>query len=118
MVAMGIINVFPGTSGESIASMTDAQIRCDNEIRQVHGQKVRSFVVDDLSSYYDYDSGRYKLYYELDFHRSPSKSTGVTKFYMNCFVGSTGRIRNMELYEEKSFTPKAVRRTKGNAFGM
>ncbi|MBX2810101.1 MAG: hypothetical protein KTR20_15890 [Cellvibrionaceae bacterium] len=117
LMAVGIIDLFPKSNGK-VHSMTDAQFICDKALRAEHGEALRSFVVDDHSSHFDDASGRYKMFYEIDMFKGGAKQQGVNKFYANCFVSANGRIRNMDLFEEKSYVPKAVRRTKGNAFGI
>ncbi|MBX2809645.1 MAG: hypothetical protein KTR20_13555 [Cellvibrionaceae bacterium] len=117
LMAVGIVDLFPEGSAQ-VQSMTDAQFICDKALRSEYGQTLRSFVVDDHSSHFDGQSSRYKMFYEMDMYREGNKGQGVNRFYVNCFVSANGRIRNLELFEEKTYTPKAVRRTKGNAFGL
>ncbi|MGH1485622.1 MAG: hypothetical protein ACRBCI_05325 [Cellvibrionaceae bacterium] len=117
LMATGIIDISPAASGPA-NSMTDAQLICDKALQTEHGDKLQMFSMDDLSSHSDGQKGGYKLYYEMNMFRDASRRTGVDKFYVNCFVSASGRIKQMDLLEEKSYVPKAGRRTKGNAFGL
>jgi hypothetical protein len=116
LMATGIINISPATSGPA-NSMTDAQLICDRALQAEHGDKLQIFTLDDLSSHPD-DKGGFMMYYELNMFRDASKKTGINKFYVNCFVNASGRIRQMDLFEDKGYMPKAGRRTRGNAFGL
>jgi hypothetical protein len=117
LMATGIIDISTSTNGPA-NSMTDAQFICNNALQKEHGDRLQAFSMDDLSSREDKARGGYKLYYELEMYRDASKQTGVTHFYVNCFVAANGRIRRMDLMEEKIFVPKPVKRTHGNAFGL
>ncbi len=117
LMATGIIDIYPDEHGP-VNSMTDAQFICDQELQAEHGELMQMFVLDDLSSHSDDKRGGYKLYYEMNMYRDASRSTGVNKFYINCFVSAGGRIKRMELFEEKEYAPKAGRRSQGNAIGL
>lgn len=117
LMATGIIDISPATSGPA-NSMTDAKLICDGELQQEYGNKLQAYAMDDLSSRSGGKGGGYRLYYEITMYRDSGRKTGVDKYYVNCFVTATGRIRQFELFQEKTYVPKAGRRTKGNAFGL
>ena len=117
LMATGMIDI-SSVAGEPVNSMTDAQLICDKALQAEHGDQLQMFSMDDLSSHSDGNTGDYNLYYELNMFRGVGRQSGVTKFYANCFVTASGRVRQMDLLEEADYVPKAVRRTKGNAFGL
>ena len=117
LMAMGVINVQPQNS-TPVNSMTDAMFVCDKALLAEHGDRLQISTLDDLSSRPDAQAGGFMLFYELNLYRDAKGKSGVNKFYVNCFVSDKGRIRRMDLYEEKNFVPKPVRRTHGNAFGL
>lgn len=122
LMATGVIDI---ASKEStvVSSIMDAQFICDKELKMEYGDKVQTYTVDDLSSRADDKRGGYKMYYELtmypgDKEKGIRRNTGVNMYYANCFVSSTGLVRQLDLFEEKSYVPKAGKRTKGNDFGL
>ena len=117
LMAVGIIDLFPD-EGKSVNSMTDAYIVCNDAIKSEHGEQVRSVMMDDFSSRFDEVSGRYKMFFEVDMFREKQNQAGINKFFVNCFVSPNGRIRALDLFEEKPYIPKAGKRTTGNAFGL
>jgi len=117
LMAVGVININP-ENRRVVNNMGDAMSICEGEIQQEHGSLLQAFAVDDLSSHGDKASGGYRLYYELNMYRDTTRQSGVNKYYVNCFVSAGGRIKRMELLEDKTFVPKALRRTKGNAIGL
>jgi hypothetical protein len=117
LMATGIIDINSSANGP-VNNLTDAQYVCNNALKKEHGDKLQAFALDDLSSREDPNNGGYKLYYEMEMYRDASKQTGVSHFYVNCFVTAAGRIRRMDLMEEKIFVPKPVKRSHGNAFGL
>ena len=116
LMATGIIDISQQTDGPA-NSMTDAQFICAKALKAEHGGKMQSFALDDHSSRGD-ESGGYKMFYELNMFRGGDRNSGVTKFYVNCFVTSSGRVRRLDLFEEKPYVPKAGKRSHGNAFGL
>jgi hypothetical protein len=117
LMASGAINIKAGPNGPA-ESMTDAQLICDRAIAEEHGATMQSFVVDDMSSRTDKKGGGYKVYYELNLYRDASRSSGVKKHFVNCFVSSSGRVNRMDVFEDKIFVPKPIQRSSGNAFGL
>ena len=117
LMATGVIKV--SEKSGSIASMTDAQLLCDQELRKDYGVAMNSFVVDDRSSHFDNNTGKFKMFYEMEVYRDASQQTGTKIFFVNCFVsGKRGTITRMDYLEQKDFVPKAGRRTHGNPFGL
>lgn len=117
LMVTGIIDINPEKK-RTVSNMGDAMSICDNAIQEDHGALLQAFALDDLSSHGDKESGGYRLYYELNMYRDNTRQTGVNRFYVNCFVSAKGRIKRMDLLEDKSFVPRALRRSKGNAIGL
>lgn len=103
----------------SVGSMTDAESICNAEIRQEKGSVLNSFMVDDRSSRYDEEMGKFKVFYQVEVYLDESRQTGTGIYYVNCFVSARrGIITQIDFLEQADFKPKAVRRTHGNPFGM
>ncbi|MGH1440000.1 MAG: hypothetical protein ACRBBR_07830 [Cellvibrionaceae bacterium] len=117
LMVTGVININPENK-RVVSNMGDAMSICDGAIHDEHGSLLQTFALDDLSSHGDKESGGYRLYYELNMYRDNTRQTGVNKFYVNCFVSAKGRIKRLDLLEDKSFVPRALRRSKGNAIGL
>lgn len=117
LMVTGIIDINPENK-RVVSNMGDAMSICDSAIQEDHGALLQAFALDDLSSHSDRESGGYRLYYELNMYRDNTRQTGVNKFYVNCFISAKGRIKRMDLLEDKSFVPRAVRRSKGNVIGL
>ena len=112
-VEMGVGDASP------IAYIIDAEKVCVRRIKEDHGKNVSAVSVDDRSSFFDKEAGKYKLHYQLELFRDAAKKSGVSAFFVNCVVSaSSGRIFRIEYLEQMDFKPKAVRREKGNAFGF
>lgn len=117
LMVTGVININEEKK-QVVSNMGDATSICDQALQDEHGDLMQAFALDDLSSHGDEESGGYKLFYEMNMYRDTSRQSGVQKFYVNCFVSAAGRIKRMDLLEDKSFVPKAVRRTSGNVIGL
>lgn len=117
MMATGFIDVTPQSYGP-VNSMTDAMIICDRAIHEEHNDGIQTLTLDDLSSRSDAGGDGFRLYYEISMYRDPSHTTGTKTFYANCFVTASGRVKRMDLYEQKNFVPKAIRRSRGNPIGI
>lgn len=117
-MAIGVIDLSSTTKYGPANSLTDAQFICDKVLKEEYGAKLQSIALDDLSSRENNKRDGYKLFYEMNLYRDASRKTGVSKFYVNCFVSAAGVIRQLDLSEEKTFAPKAGRRTTGNRFGI
>ncbi len=105
--------------GKEIAEIIDAEQICERRMRGDHGSAISNVSVDNRSSRFDQSSGQFKLYYKLDLYRNGQRGSGVSLFYVNCFVrASHGDIARIEYLEQLDFKPKAVRREKGNPFGF
>lgn len=117
LMVTGVIDI-NADNKRMVNNLGDAMSICDGAIQEEHGGLLQAFVLDDLSSHGDEKSGGYRLYYEMSVYRDATRQTGINKFYINCFVSAGGRIKRMDLLEDKAFVPRAVRRTKGNAIGL
>jgi len=107
------------TAKPQVSSILSAQDICDDEIRKDKGAMLNSYVVDSLSSRYDAAMGKFKMFYQIELYLDKSRQTGTAIYYVNCFISARrGVITQMDYMENKSFVPKAVRRTNGNAFGL
>lgn len=117
LVSLGVIEL--GSSNPPVKSLIDAELLCDTEIRNDYEETLSSFFVDDRSSRFDNKEGKYKLFYQMQVYRDGNKKGGVETYYVNCFVSSAkGAVTDMRYYEDRDFTGKPIRRTKGNAFGL
>lgn len=117
LMVTGVININPENK-LVVSNMGDAMSICDRAIQDEQGALLQAFAVDDLSSHGDEVSGGYRLFYEMNRYRDATRQTGVDKFYINCFVSAKGRIKRLDVLEDKSFVPRAVRKSKGNAIGL
>lgn len=117
LLASGSLDLASG-SQRSVNHIGDAMLICDKELQDEHGELMQAFAVDDLSSHGDKESGGYRLYYEVNMYRDSSRQTGVQKYYINCFVSSKGNIKRFDFLEDKTFVPKALRKTRGNEIGL
>jgi len=116
LMAMGVVKLQPPT--KAMGSMMDAENMCNGLIREDYQENLSSFHVDDFSSRFNEDAGQYMMFYEVELKRDVNTPSGVDKFFLNCFVSVKGRLAAFDLFEEKAFVPKALKRGTGNAFGM
>lgn len=116
LIAVGVIKLEQPT--QAMNSIVDAENMCNGLIRQDYQANLSSFHVDDFSSRFNADTGQYMMFYEVELKRDMNTPSGVNKYFLNCFVSAKGRLAAFDIFEEKTFVPKAVRRTTGNAFGM
>ncbi len=118
LMVTGVLSIDEGPKTD-VASILDAQYVCDDDIKREYGKRVRAFYPDDHSSRFDARKGLYLMFYELHLYDNSATKKEIKKFYVNCFVSpKKGRVVNLELLEHTEDKPKAVRRTKGNAFGL
>ena len=103
---------------QPMGSLMDAENMCNGLIREDHQENLSSFVVDDFSSRFNEETGQYMMFYEVELKRDVDNPSGVDKYFLNCFVSSKGRLSVFDIFEERTFVPKAIKRTSGNAFGM
>ena len=116
LMAMGVVKY--DQPRVSLGSMLDAENMCNGLIKEDHQENLSSFVVDDFSSRYNEQTGEYMMFYEVELKRDVNNPSGVDTYFLNCFVSKKGRLSVFNLVEDKTFVPKAIKRTTGNAFGM
>ncbi len=117
LMVVGVININP-QNNVMVNNMGDAISVCDDAIKDEYRDLLQAFNVDDLSSLRDPESGGFKLYYDVNIYRDETRRTGVQSYFVNCFVSSKGRLKRLDLIEDKEFTPKPIRQTHGNPIGF
>jgi len=100
-------------------TLTDAQLLCENRSRRELGRRIRNLSVDDHSSRYDDFDKRFKVFFTADLYESESRKGFTKMFYINCYTRNDRElVTTFEVTEDVEFKPRAIRESRGGAFGF
>ena len=117
LLATGVVKL-PEPEAKPITYIYDAQLLCDQHIRDEFKDRLKASFVDDFSSRLDESTGIYKMFYEVSVKRDVNSASGVDKYFLNCFISGKGRLTMFDFAKDKAFVPKAGTRTSGHPFGL
>lgn len=72
--------------GERFATLTDAQVICEQRVRKVFGERIRSLVVDTYSTRLDKKAGLFRVFIEAELYSSESGQGATVRHFINCFT--------------------------------
>ena len=96
---------------------TDALLSCQKYSYERYGQTLKYLTLDNHSSRWEQKVGQYKLFFDAEIAgKTPASPT--IKISIACDVsGSSGKIRDYDMQEDKSLKTKAERMKDGGLFG-
>src|SRR5690606_21722132 len=68
------------------ATMTDAQMICEERARDVFGARIRTLTVDTHSSRLDKKAGLVRVFMESDLYPNDTRQGTAIKHFINCFT--------------------------------
>ena len=75
-----------GAVGERYATMTDAQVICEERAREVFGARIRTLTMDNHSSRLDKKAGLFRVFMQADLYSNDSRQGTAVRHYINCFT--------------------------------
>jgi len=107
------------SGGYKNVTHTDALLRCEEEVRDEFGERLKVLSPDVHSSRFDQKANRYKLFFSAILHPKKGRGGVSERYYINCFVhGSRGTVVNFESLQEKEMDAKPIRESDSNVFGF
>jgi hypothetical protein len=75
-----------GVTGERYATMTDAQLICEERARKVFGERIRTLTVDTHSSRLDKQAGLFRVFMESDLYANDTRQGSPVRHFINCYA--------------------------------
>lgn len=75
-----------GETEERYATLTDAQVICEQRAREVFGERIRSLVVDTHSTRLDKKAGLFRVFMESELYANKSRQGTTVRHFINCFT--------------------------------
>ena len=117
LLATGVVSLSESES-QPIAYIYDAELVCDQYIREEFKERLKGAFVDDFSSRLDDSTGVYQMFYEISVKRDVNTPSGDDNYFLSCFVNSNGRLTAFDFTKDRAFVPKANVRTSAHPFGL
>ncbi|WP_049723343.1 hypothetical protein [Gilvimarinus polysaccharolyticus] len=79
------------------ATMTDAQLNCEQKLQQSFKNRISVMHVDNFSSRLSVDGERYEIFLEADIYPDDTRQGPVRELFFSCFVhASNGKIERFQ----------------------
>lgn len=103
--------------GYENVTFTDAQMTCNETVRNQYGASLLRLEPDNHSSRYEHSAHQYKIFYKA-IVSSGKGASNPAEFYVSCLVNaSRGGIDEFDAAEQKEISSGAQRKSEGGVFG-
>lgn len=75
-----------GVASERYATLTDAQVICEQRARKVFGERIRSLMVDTHSTRLDKKASVFRVFMEAELYANDSRQGATVRHFINCFT--------------------------------
>lgn len=100
-------------------SLEEAQKLCDRHARDTFGGRLRVLVLDAHSTRVDERDRRNKVFFIAELYEDGRRQGVPEEFFVNCHTHiDRADISSFQIAKNEDFTPPAVRKRSGNAFGF
>ena len=101
-----------------LATMTDAKLVCDKEVKEKYGSLLQVASLNYSSSRYEEHFGGYKLFYDVRVYRNQEKTSGINELMFKCYVYTDGDVSETGIIRTAPTPAKALRKIDNNFFGF